>query len=86
MSKIDDYQFQLTDGERTHPLWQKLAQRFEQMIEVRRKANDSNLDPIETATLRGEINLLKAIQSYGKERPYVGPPTQRAHAPRAGVM
>lgn len=87
MSKIDAYQFQLSDGERVHPLWQKLAQRFEQMLDVRRKENDSEHNEIETASLRGEINLLKTILAYGKERPVIGQETERQQmGRRAGIM
>lgn len=87
MSKITDYQFDLSDGERTSPLWRKLAERFEQMLEKRRKDNDNEHTDIETAALRGEINLLKAILAYGKDRPVIGPETPRqSMSRRAGIM
>lgn len=85
--KIDDYEFELSDGERVHPLWQKLAQRFEQMLEKRRKENDNKHTEVETAALRGEINLLKAILAYGKDRPVIGPENPRqTMSRRAGIM
>lgn len=85
--KIDDYQFQLSDGERVHPLWLKLVTRFEQMLEKRRKENDNEHPEIETAAIRGEINLLKTIIAYGRERPVIGPETARqSMGRRAGIM
>lgn len=62
-------EFALTEGERHHQLWQRLSAHFEARLRELRGKNDGPLNEIETATLRGQINLLKAIIRLGDEPP-----------------
>lgn len=86
---MNDAQFSLTEGERISPLWTKLKDRFETMLQTRRAKNDNpKLTEAETAALRGEINLLNAIIKLGNPPPILDgndyPHT--ASMPRAGTM
>jgi hypothetical protein len=55
----------LTDGERHHPLWLKLAAHLETRVSILRAKNDGPLDALQTATIRGQIKEVKALLSYG---------------------
>lgn len=85
---MNDTPFSLTDGERISPLWSKLKDRFETMLQTRRAKNDNpKLTEAETAALRGEIKLLNAIIALGKASPILDDNDyQRTAAPRAGTM
>lgn len=87
MTDIADRDFVLSDGERINPLWFKLKERLETMLADRRKRNDSpKLDPTQTAALRGEINLLKAILAYGDAPPILDGNSYRRTETRAGTV
>lgn len=64
--------FVLTDGDRRNPLWIKLKDHFEQELANKRGKNDGELDPIQTATIRGHIAFLKAFLALGTEPPLQG--------------
>ena len=57
--------FSLTDGERSHPLWAKLDAHLQARMAILRAKNDGPLDPLLTATIRGQITEVKALLSYG---------------------
>lgn len=62
--------FYLTDEERTSATWQSVQARLEGMLAKKRIENDSpKLTDVETATLRGHIDCLKAILALGKKPP-----------------
>jgi hypothetical protein len=61
--------FQLTDGERAHPLWLKLKAHWLDRIAELRQRNDRTLSEAETAALRGQIAELKVAVALGDERP-----------------
>lgn len=62
--------FELSDGEKMHPLWVKLKAHLESQIQSKRAQNDSaKLTEAETAALRGHIQCLKVILSLGADRP-----------------
>lgn len=61
--------FGLTNGERFHPLWIKLSGYFNGRLTNLRAQNDGPLSEQDTATLRGQIKLLKAIIALGKDEP-----------------
>lgn len=42
-------------------LWLKLKSYMEEQLDVARRKNDGDLDPFETAKLRGRIAALKAL-------------------------
>lgn len=59
--------FELSQGERSHPLWTRLKRQFEDMLAARRKKNDGPLNQFDTAALRGEIKILRALIDLEKE-------------------
>ena len=72
---IDNF---LTDDERTSPVWQSVRAPLERMLAKRRIDNDNlRLTPVETATLRGHINCLKAILALGDKPPAMVASTAR---------
>lgn len=64
-------QFTLTDGERTHPLWKKLSDHFEDRLRDARGRNDGALSKKETARVRGQIGLLKSLIALGDTPPII---------------
>ena len=63
-------QFELTDGERMHPLWMRLKGHLETQLQSTRARNDNaKLSEAETAALRGHIQCLIAIAAIGNEPP-----------------
>lgn len=69
MSEITDNDFTLSDGERHHPLWVRLSAHLTQKVNNLRAQNDGPLSQDQTATMRGQINALKAIIALGDEPP-----------------
>jgi hypothetical protein len=68
----------LTDDERTSPVWQSVQAHLERMLAKKRIENDNpKLTDVETATLRGHINCLKAILALGSKPPATVAPTAR---------
>lgn len=61
--------FELTPGEKSHPLWAKLKAYFEEQLKIQRTRNDGNLSEHETAIIRGDIKRLKALIRLGDDRP-----------------
>lgn len=60
----------LNAQERDNPLWRKMQKRFEERLEKLRKQNDdSNLDPMKTARLRGQIAEVKLMLGLDKPPP-----------------
>lgn len=52
--------------------WRNLKKHFETELEALRMSNDSNLNEVTTAHLRGRINQLKAIINLDKPDPASG--------------
>ena len=70
---IEDLEaFELTQGEKMHPLWVRLKTHFENELHRLRARNDSTLSELETAALRGHIKFLKAAIRLGEDRPPTG--------------
>ena len=62
--------FYLTTDERNSGTWQSLKAHFERMLAKKRIDNDNpKLTDVETATLRGHIDCLKAMIALGKTPP-----------------
>lgn len=62
--------FYLTHDDRTSPVWHRLRERLEKKLaELREKNDDPNLTDVETATLRGHIECLKAVKALGDTPP-----------------
>lgn len=57
----------LSDFERHHALWKKISDHLTEQVRVARAKNDGDLDPIETARLRGRISAFKEIIALGDE-------------------
>lgn len=64
--------FQLSAGERSTPLWQRIQFELRAKLADLREQNDSQLDPLQTANLRGQIQTLKSILDLGSEPPVLG--------------
>ena len=62
--------FYLTDEERTSATWQSVQAHLERMLAKKRIENDNpKLTDVETATLRGHIDCLKAMLALGRTPP-----------------
>lgn len=61
--------FKLTSHERINPLWRRIEQHLEDRLAVLRAKNDSDLDPNETARLRGRILEIKSLLDIGQDAP-----------------
>lgn len=55
----------ISDFERHGALWKKLTEYLDEQIKVLRAKNDGDLDPIETARLRGRIAAYKSLIALG---------------------
>lgn len=72
---IDNF---LTKDERTSPVWQSVRVHLERMLAKKRIDNDNpKLTDVQTATLRGHIQLLNAMLALGDEPPPVTAPNAR---------
>lgn len=68
----------LTEDERTSPVWQSVKGHLERMLAEKRVLNDNpNMTTVETAALRGQINLLKAFLALGSKPPVMMAPAAR---------
>lgn len=75
--------FYLTDDERASGTWKSVEQHLQRMLAKKRSENDNpKLTDVETATLRGHIQCLKAMLALGSKPPEMVATTAR---PRARV-
>ena len=62
--------FELSAGERAHPLWARLrAHLVEQLADARVRNDDASMTEAATAALRGRIATLKVLIALGDDRP-----------------
>jgi hypothetical protein len=61
--------FTLSDHDRTSFLWVRFKEHLLERLADARKRNDGALTECETATLRGEIRMLKRLIALGDDRP-----------------
>ena len=61
--------FKLTAEERQSLLWRRLKTHLDEELFLCRVKNDSPHSADETATIRGEINMIKRILSVGEVSP-----------------
>jgi hypothetical protein len=65
--------FELSDGERGHPLWARLKAHLQGRLAAARVRNDdATMTEAQTAALRGQIAAYKTIISFGDDRPVTG--------------
>ena len=65
--------FDLTEGEKAHPLWRRLKAHLAAKLDGCRARNDDPaLTESETAALRGQIKTLKGLIALGDDRPLTG--------------
>lgn len=64
--------FSLSESEKRHPLWIKLANHLKAKLSELRSRNDGPLDADETAKLRGQIQCLRGLLALGDEPPTDG--------------
>lgn len=55
----------LTSHDRQSPVWTKLRKHMEAKLQALRIKNDTDLDPVATAKVRGEIRNLKNLLALG---------------------
>ena len=68
----------LTEEERLSSTWQSVRQHLERMLAKKRVQNDNpKLTDVETATLRGHIECLRAILALGAKPPETVAPVAR---------
>ena len=72
------FEYYLTEDERASGIWQNLKGHLDGMLEKKRRENDNpKLTDVETATLRGHIECLKAVISLGNTPPAMTAPKAR---------
>jgi hypothetical protein len=64
--------FELTEGEKAHPLWARLKAHMQDRLADARIRNDASMTEMETAALRGRIACLKTFIALGEPRQIVG--------------
>jgi hypothetical protein len=64
--------FELTSGEKSHPLWAKLKAHLQERLADARVRNDQPASEQDTAALRGRIAALKLVIALGDDRPVIG--------------
>jgi hypothetical protein len=68
----DKIDFTLTPGDKVSPTWQKLRAHLEDKLkDARGKNDDTKLDAIQTAAIRGQIQTLKSIIALGDTSPVI---------------
>lgn len=66
---VEALHFKLSMGERASPLWLRMRAHLELLLESERRKNDGNLDPQETARVRGRISMLKQVIDFSVDLP-----------------
>lgn len=61
----------LSNADRQHGLWLKLASHMQEQITLLRKQNDGDHEPVKTAHFRGRIAQLKALIALADDLPEV---------------
>jgi len=61
--------FQLDDGERSHPLWAKIRAHLVDWLAAERALNDHHAPETVTAARRGRITAIKTFIALGDVRP-----------------
>ena len=65
--------FELTDGEKSHPLWKRLSAYLElRLVFLRQQNDDADMTEQQTAALRGQIKSIRGIIALGDDRPLTG--------------
>lgn len=59
--------FVIEAHERQTALWQKLEKHYTERLELARKKNDADLDPVATAKARGRIAEIKGFLALGED-------------------
>lgn len=65
-------EFRLTEIERVSSLWTRIRTHLEERLRILREKNDTPLDPIETARVRGEIKAVKQLLDAGEPPAKIG--------------
>lgn len=65
----DDTPFALTQGDRQSQTWLKLKAHMEEKLKILRGQNDGELDPIQTAHIRGQIKFAKGLLALASDEP-----------------
>lgn len=63
--------FDLSEADKMNPLWLRMEPYLAKRLSKLRAQNDADLDPEETAKLRGKISELKTMLNLAKAKPIV---------------
>lgn len=64
--------FELTAGEKSHPLWARLKSHLQDQLGAMRVRNDDQtLTDAQTAALRGRIAAFKQVLALGEDKPVI---------------
>lgn len=66
----------LDSGDLNSPTWMRIKAHYEKRLAIHRARNDTDLDPIKTAKLRGRIAEAEYILSLGSPVPLMKVDTQ----------
>lgn len=59
----------LTEGDRYTSTWQKIQKHYEDRLDLLRKKNDADHDPMKTASIRAAIREVKGLLSLASDAP-----------------
>ena len=62
-------ELELSDGERSHPIWARIKAHLVNQLARLRVRNDAPADERDTAALRGRIAATKAFIALGDDKP-----------------
>lgn len=65
--------FKLSHTQRTSDTWAVLRLNLQAELDMLRNKNDSDLDPVQTAKIRGQISHVKAMLALEKDLPIQSP-------------
>lgn len=65
----DEAPFMLAQSDRQSQTWLKLKGHLEEKLKNLRGQNDGDLDPIQTAHIRGQIKFAKGLWALGEDAP-----------------
>lgn len=63
--------FKLTELESQSALWQKIEKELKARLQMLREKNDNDMEPLDTARIRGEIKTIKAMLAWAQALPTI---------------
>lgn len=69
---MENQEFRLTEIEAASAVWARIKTHLEERLRILREKNDTPLNPIETARVRGEIKAVKQLLDVGQPPASIG--------------